>query len=167
MQIRPENPGDGPIVRAIHEAAFETPAEAGLVELLREQASPIVSIVAEVEGTVVGHILFSPVTLEGHSELKVMGLAPMAVAPDFQNEGIGSILVEEGLDECRNLGTEAVVVLGHPNYYPRFGFVPSTRFAIDSEYEVPEEVFLVLELSAGALEGKSGRAHYHPAFATL
>lgn len=96
--------------------------------------------------------------------LRIMGLAPMAVAPEHQRRGIGSALVRAGLEQCRQLGVGAVAVLGHPAYYPRFGFVPSARFGIGSEYEVPEDVFMVLELQAGVLLSGSGTATYHAAF---
>jgi putative acetyltransferase len=96
-----------------------------------------------------------------------MGLGPMAVAPGRQNSGIGSLLVGAGLDRCRAMGAVAVVVLGHPDYYPRFGFVPASGFSIDSEYDVPDEVFMAQELVPGALRQVTGRIHYHPAFADL
>ncbi len=167
MLIRPETFADHPAVHEILTAAFDTAAEANLVDALRQQARPFISLVAEDQGAVVGHIVFSPVTLPGHPDEKIMGLAPMAVAPDRQRQGIGSNLVRAGLEACRELGAEAVVVLGHPEYYPRFGFVPSTRFGIDSEYAVPEDVFLVQELKPGALEGISGTVRYHAAFEGL
>jgi len=145
-------------------AAFESPAEADLVDVLRQQVQPIVSLVAEEDGEIVGHIMFSPVSLSGHPDLKVMGLGPMAVAPACQRKGFGSALVQAGLDQCRELGFSAVVVLGHPKYYPRFGFSPSSQFGIDSEYDVPEDVFMALELKPGALSAITGRVRYHPAF---
>lgn len=154
-------------MQAVNEAAFEQPAEARLVAALREQANPIISLVAEDEGAIVGHILFSPVTLTGHPELKIMGLAPMAVAPERQREGIGSSLVRAGLDECRKLGFGAVVVLGHPEYYPRFGFTPAARFGIGCEYDVPEDVFMAMELEPGHLLNASGIIKYHEAFSSV
>jgi len=169
IQVRVEVSEDHSAVRSVNEAAFDTPAEAGLVEALREQAGPLISLVAvrELSGAVVGHILFSPVTLSGHDDLRLMGLAPMAVVPELQGQGVGSALVKAGLEACREFGGEAVVVLGHPAYYPRFGFLPSSRFGIDSEYGVPEEVFMVLELTPGSLKDRGGRISYHPAFATV
>lgn len=148
-------------------AAFESDAEAKLVDSLREQADPVISLVAVEHDVVVGHILFSPVTMDARPELKLMGLAPMAVTADRQRGGIGSQLVEAGLEECRRLGVDAVVVLGHPEYYPRFEFVPSTQFGFNSEYDVPDEVFMAIELRSGALAGASGQAQYHPVFASL
>ena len=102
-----------------------------------------------------------------NSDLKVMGLTPMAVAPAHQRKGIGSALVRAGLEQCRKLDFDAVVVLGHPEYYPRFGFSPSSRFGVESEYDVPEEVFMALELRPNALSGRSAVARYHSAFGDL
>src|SRR5690606_1642636 len=167
MVIRDETGRDQDTVRALNEAAFDSGAEARLVDMLREQAKPLVSLVAEQDSFVVGHILFSPVTLSGHDDLKIMGLAPMAVAPPHQRRGIGTSLVHAGLDRCRELGAGAVVVLGHPEFYPRFGFVPSTRFDIRSEYDVPEDVFMVTELKPGFFRGVSGTIRYHAAFKEL
>lgn len=164
MLIRAEEARDRDAVRAVNLAAFETPAEADLVDALREQAEPVISLVAEDHGQVVGHILFSPVTLSGHPDLRIMGLGPMAVAPGHQRSGIGSALARAGIELCSRLGSGAVVVLGHPHYYPRFGFMPSTRFGIRSEYDVPEDVFMILELQPGYLLGASGTVRYHTAF---
>ncbi|MGH8176613.1 MAG: GNAT family N-acetyltransferase [Steroidobacter sp.] len=167
VMIRPEQEGDRAAVRGVNVSAFDTPVEADLVDALREQARPLVSLVAERNGEVVGHILFSPVSLEGHPDVKITGLAPMAVKPEHQNKGVGSALVRAGLDHCRTLNFVAVVVLGHPEYYPRFGFLPSTRFGIRSEYDVPEDVFMAMELRPRALAGKAGLVKYHAAFGAL
>lgn len=167
MLIRAEQEGDRAAVHAVNLAAFETSAEADLVGALREQAEPVISLVAEDNGAIVGHIMFSPVSLSGHPGLKMMGLAPMAVAPKHQRKGIGSALVQMGLEQCKQLGFVAVVVLGHPEFYPRFGFSPSTRFGIGSEYEVHEEVFMAKELQPAALGGKTGIVKYHDAFASV
>ncbi|MCK4514488.1 MAG: N-acetyltransferase, partial [Spirochaetaceae bacterium] len=120
MTVRAEEEADWAAVYAVNTSAFETPAEAQLVDALREQAQPVVSLVAEDNGKVVGHIMFSPVSLSGYPALRVMGLAPMAVAPDYQRKGVGSALIGAGFDRCRQLGFAAVIVLGHPGYYPRF-----------------------------------------------
>lgn len=167
MLIRAEKAGDRDAVYAVNVSAFETPSEAKLVDTLREQAQPVVSLVAEDNGEVIGHIMFSPVSLSGYPNLKVMGLAPMAVAPRQQRRGIGSTLVRAGLDQCRQLGFAAVVVLGHPEYYSRFGFSTASQFGIDCEYEVPDEVFMALELEPDALSGKTGRVKYHAAFSNI
>ena len=118
MQIRPERPADIPGIRAVNLAAFETGAEADLVDALREQADPIISLVADDGSAIVGHILFAPVILMGHPELRIVGLAPMAVVPARQRQGIGAALIDEGLQQCRRLRFGAVVVLGHAAYYP-------------------------------------------------
>ena len=165
MRIRPETEADSAAVRAVNEAAFDTSAEADLVEALRRRNVSMVSLVAEVEGVVVGHILFSPVSLIEHKDLDLAGLAPMAVVPDHQRKGIGSGLVRQGLARCKDLGFCAVVVVGHPEYYPRFGFAPASRYSLRSEYDVPDEVFMVAELEYGALNGVSGLVRYDDAFA--
>jgi len=165
MRIRPETEADRAAVRAVNEAAFETPAEAVLVEALHGKDIGLVSLVAEVDGKVVGHILFSPVSLTERGHLNFMGLAPMAVVPNYQRKGIGSALVRQGLARCKDLGCCAVVVVGHPEYYPRFGFVPASRYALRCEYDVPADVFMVAELEAGALNRASGLVRYDGAFA--
>src|SRR5215813_14518101 len=168
LMIRKENAADIPAIRQVNERAFGQPDEAKLVDALRANGKAIISLVAESEGQIVGHILFSPVTLEpANRELFALGLAPMAVLPEFQNQGIGSLLVRAGLDECRKQGCDFVAVLGHPAYYPRFGFVPSINFNIKSEYDVPDEVFMLLELRDGALSGCSGIVKYQPEFAAV
>lgn len=167
MLVRAEQERDRAAVHAVNVAAFETSSEADLVDALREQAEPVVSLVAEDNGVIVGHIMFSPVSLSGHPGLKMMGLAPVAVSPEHQRKSIGSALVRMGLEQCKQLGFVAVVVLGHPEFYPRFGFSPSTRFGIDSEYEVPDEVFMTKELQPAALDGKTGTVKYHAVFASV
>ncbi len=162
--ILPEVPKDYAEVYAVNAAAFETPAEANLVEVLRVEAHPYVSLVAKEDGEIVGHILFSPVVLSGHEDLKIMGLGPVAVMPEKQGRGIGSALITAGLESCKHLDYGAVVVLGHKGYYPRFGFTQSLRFGIGCEYDVPEEVFMVIELVPGYLQGAQGIIKYHAAF---
>jgi putative acetyltransferase len=162
--IREERPVDVESIRAVNLAAFETSTEADLVDALRRRATLLISLVAEDGANVVGHILFSPVTLASEPGLTLMGLAPMAVVPSRQRQGVGSSLVREGLDRCRQVNAAGVVVLGHPEYYPRFGFLPAARLFLRCEYEVPEEVFMVRELREGALSGLSGTIRYHPVF---
>lgn len=164
MHIRAETPADIPHIDRICRAAFGGDEEARLIKRLRAQNIALISLVAEEGHEIIGHILFSPVTLAENRSIQMAGLAPMAVTPSWQNQGIGSRLLEHGLACCRNSGYEAVVVLGHPNYYPRFGFVPSTHFGMRSEYQVPDEVFMIKELKAGALKGLSGIIQYHPCF---
>ncbi|WKZ19768.1 MAG: N-acetyltransferase [Candidatus Jettenia sp. CY-1] len=167
MLIRNEEENDWAAVRTLNTAVFETPTEANLVDALRREAYPVISLIAEENQAIFGHIMFSPVLLSGHSKLKIMGLAPMAVALEHQRMGIGSTLVCAGLKQCKRLGYGAVVVLGHPEYYPRFGFSPAARFDIGCEYEVPKDVFMVVELQPGFLHGASGKIKYHAAFSNV
>ncbi len=164
MQISPEREQDRAEVHRLNAAAFESDNEADLVDALREQAAPLISLVAREAGEVVGHILFSPVTLANDADALIMGLAPMAVAGKMRGRGVGSALARAGIDACRQLGAGAVVVLGHPDYYPRFGFRPACEFGLDSEYDVPDDVFMALELVPGFLDGRRGTIRYHAAF---
>ena len=118
-------------------------------------------------GEIVGHILFSPARLEADIDFPALALAPMAVTPARQKQGIGSARLRAGLDACRDCGGLAVFVLGHASYYPRFGFQPASRYGIGSRYDVPDEVFMALELETGSLDGKAGQMYYHPAFDRL
>lgn len=167
IRIRPESEADRRDIRLVNEAAFGRPAEANLVEALRARSAVVASLVAESDGTIVGHILFSPVSPPEGSHVQLAGLGPMAVLPADQRKGIGSALVREGLRRCKEAGCGAVVVLGHPEYYPRFGFVPAALRGLRSEYDVPDDVFMVAELMAGALEGASGLVRYDEAFAEV
>lgn len=164
MHIRPEEPGDRCAIRAVNESAFVTSAEADLVDALREHASPAISLVAKHQDGCIGHIMFSPVSVAGCAPGRAMGLAPVAVAPAHQRNGVGSALVRAGLEACRSHGAGAVFVLGHPGYYPRFGFVPAEHYGVACDYDVPPEVFMALELVPGTLERASGVVHYHLAF---
>lgn len=167
MQIRSETDDDKAAVYDINAAAFPTEAEARLVDALRESASEYISQVAVADQNVVGHIMFTPVTLEPFEDLRLMGLAPMAVSPSLQRGGIGSELLKTGLLRCTESDVGAVAVLGHPQYYPRFGFRPASQWGIKSEYEVPEEVFMMIELSPGYLRGYQGTIRYDAAFADI
>jgi putative acetyltransferase len=167
MRIRPEADADRAAIHAVNQAAFETSAEADLVDALRAKAGQLISLVAAIDEKIVGHILFSAVSLAEHSGLNLMGLGPMAVLPQHQRGGIGSALVREGLKRCKALGCQAVVVVGHPEYYPRFGFVPASRYGIRCEYDVPDDVFMLAELKGGALRGASGLIRYDEAFGSV
>lgn len=168
MTIRKEIASDIEKIWNVNARAFETEAEANLVDVLRKSGISYISLVAEAGEDIVGHIFFTPVDLPGDtSSLRIMGLAPMAVIPEMQNRGIGSDLVKAGIGECRTDGCDAIVVLGHANYYPRFGFVPSVNFGIISEYDVPDDVFMVLALRENAFDGKSGTVRYHAAFSEV
>ncbi len=167
IQIRSETDDDKTAVYDINAAAFPTETEAKLVDALRKSASEYISQVAVEDQNVVGHIMFTPVTLEPFEDLRLMGLAPMAVSPSLQRGGIGSELVKTGLLRCTESDVGAVAVLGHPQYYPRFGFRPASQWGIKSEYEVPEEVFMMMELSPGYLQGYQGIVRYDAVFADI
>lgn len=167
LRIRPEQHGDIEAVHALNEAAFGRSAEADLVNQLRDNTQPLVSLVAEDRGAIVGHILFSPVELTDQPDLMLMGLGPMAVQPERQGRGIGSELVLLGLDACQRLGCQAVFVLGHPTFYRRFGFRPGSQFDVTSEFEDAGEAFMALELERGILEECSGTVRYDPVFSVM
>jgi putative acetyltransferase len=165
IEIRPEQEPDREAVRLLNTLAFGQPAEADLVDALRGSVQPLVSLVALLDRRVVGHILFSPVTVgDGEEQKAAMALGPMAVLPGFQGQGIGSRLVREGLARCRQLGHGVVFVLGHPAFYPRFGFAPAAPLGLRWEHDVPEEAFMVAALEEGALDRYQGLVRYHPAF---
>jgi putative acetyltransferase len=164
IEIRTERPGDLEAIRDVNERAFGGHAEATLVDHLRAANKAAVSIVAELGDRVVGHILFSPVTIANNPDgVRGAGLAPMSVLPEYQNRGIGSRLVRDGLIACREIGFDLVVVLGHSGFYPRFGFAPAESHGLGNEYNA-SDAFMVLELRAGALEGTSGMVTFAPEF---
>jgi putative acetyltransferase len=168
VTIRREEPRDVDALLRVNELAFGQPDEAALVRELRAAGAVTLSLVAERDGIVVGHILFSPVTIETAAGMfDAVGLAPMAVLPDDQRRGIGSRLVREGLDALRRAGHGAVIVLGHAEYYPRFGFERASRFGLRWENDGPDDVFMAIELRPGALAGRGGVVRYHPAFARV
>jgi putative acetyltransferase len=162
--IRPERAGDAAGIHAVHCAAFPTDEEACLVDRLRAGGQARVSLVAELDGEVVGHVLFTPVSLVGPAAFASgLGLAPLAVLPAHQRGGIGSALVREGLAICRREGYPFVVVLGHANYYPRFGFRRASTAGLQNEYGA-DEAFMVLELQPGALPPEGGLVKYGQEF---
>jgi putative acetyltransferase len=164
VSIRPEGPADGSAVWQVISAAFEGPAEADLVAALRQHPDCF-SLVAVLAGEVVGHIFFSPVTFtNAPAPSRALGLGPVAVDPAQQGRGIGALLIRTGLEECRSRNVDLVVLLGHPSYYPRFGFVPAVEFGIQYSAPVPDEAFMVLELRPGALQDYHGIVHYLPKF---
>jgi putative acetyltransferase len=167
MPIRLEQAADIPTIHALNREAFGSPAEANLVDALRARDEHVLSLVAEEHGDLVGHILFSRVSLTGNEDLDAMGLAPMAVTPARQRGGIGSALVRAGLEECRRRGVEAVFVVGHPELYPRFGFERASRFGIGCELDVADDVFMAVQLVGDALRGRNGTVRFHDAFRML
>ncbi len=174
--VRTERPDDGLAIQTVHERAFGRAEEALLVGTLRAAGAVTLSLVAEDEGAIVGHVLFSPVTFEraGHCH-RPAGLGPLAVLPEYQGRGVGALLVRAGLERLRAAGHDAVVVLGHPTYYPRFGFTPARRFGLRWEMEItarpfdlPEsaanDAFMACELRPGALQDCGGVVRFRPEF---
>lgn len=162
--VRPEVPADHEAIRHVNRLAFGQDDEARLADALRDGGYLRVSLVAGQGGQVVGHILFSDLPILTHAgTISALALAPMAVLPEFQNQGVGSALVRRGLEECRRQGHRIVVVLGHPAFYPRFGFSPKLAASLDSPFS-GRESFMALELVPGALEGVAGRVQYPPPF---
>lgn len=165
IPLRPESPADAPAIRFVIAQAFGRSDEADLVDALRASGALTVSLVAVEHEQVVGHIAFSPVTIESQdSTLDALGLAPLAVLPAYQHRGIGSELVRRGLDACRQAGHGVVVVLGSSRYYPRFGFTAGSYHGIRCSFDVPPEHFMVAQLNPGALAGYSGTVRYRPEF---
>lgn len=165
LTIREEVPADASAIHEVNVAAFETEAEAKLVDALRAAGALQLSLVAELDGRIVGHIAFSPVTVtEDRRSVDGVGLAPMAVLPAHQRTGIGGRLVAEGLRRLREAGHPFCVVLGHADYYPRHGFVRASAFGIRWEKPVRDEVFHVQELLPGGLTGVSGVVRYRREF---
>jgi putative acetyltransferase len=151
----------------INVLAFGRKNEARLVEKLRETSNfnPGLSLVALKDGKIVGHILFSPIAIQtNESTFPGLSLAPMAVHPEFQHQGIGSGLMYNGLECCRNHGHKIIIVIGHPEYYPRFGFISARGKGLEAAFPVPDEAFMALELVPGALNGMRGMVIYPPAF---
>lgn len=166
--IREERPADHDTVRCINDHAFGQPQEGKLVDALRTNCPEVVSLVAQVEDTVVGHILFSPAVIDREgAALMGMGLAPMAVLPEHQRSGIGTRLVKEGLAILRERACPYVIFLGHPEYYPRFGFLPASGFGVSCIWEVPDPAFMLLKLSPKSLAGVAGLAEYRDEFNAL
>jgi putative acetyltransferase len=166
--MREEKSGDEEQIRSVNQHAFEQTEEADIVDKLRQTCPDRISLVAISEDKIVGHILFTPATIRTKEKIITgMGLAPMAVLPEFQHKGIGSQLVKTGLDIIKKAKYPFAIVLGHPTYYPRFGFVPASRYGIKSEYEnVPDEAFMILVFDEAALKGISGVAKYRPEFSS-
>jgi putative acetyltransferase len=167
IRIRPERSEDIESIRELNVRAFHGEDEANLIAAIRDSNYfiPVLSLVAVEDDRIVGHILFSPVTIESsESSVTALALAPMAVVPECQNKGIGADLVKHGLEVCKKLGHTIVIVVGHPEYYPRFGFKPAREYGLEAPFEVPDDAFMALELVPGALENVRGMVKYNPAF---
>jgi putative acetyltransferase len=163
MTIRPERVADHQAIRAVNTAAFGGPAEAAIVDALRRDGLAVLSLVADIEGTLIGHILFSRLFVEtATARVAALALAPMAVVPGHQRRGVGTALVREGLVGCRAAGETIVLVVGHPAYYPRFGFSHDLTRRLHSPFT--GDAFMALELQPGALDGVAGDVRYPAAF---
>jgi len=165
LTFRQETPEDVPGIWKVVQTAFERPGEADLVDSLRRSGALLLSAVAVNDRGIAGHVAFSRVTI-GESQ-DALALAPVAVAPDWQRLGIGSLLIRWALDECRRRGHGIVVVLGSPIFYQRFGFLPATRYGIECPFPVTPEHFMVLELQPGAARDCRGTVRYAPEFEAL
>jgi putative acetyltransferase len=167
ITVRPERLEDADDVHRAHELAFGRLNEAALVDALRGSADAL-SLVAVVGDHVVGHVLFTTVRIEGSGRATAaVGVGPMAVLPEHQRRGVGSALMRAGIDACRRLGHAVLVVLGHPAYYQRFGFMTASEKGIRYTHAVPSEAFLVLELRTGAIARSGGVVRYRPEFAAV
>jgi putative acetyltransferase len=161
MLVRVEEITDFDAVRQVNRLAFGSDTEGRIVDRIRKNANPVLSLVADEDG-IVGHLLLSPVSRSPEDPNLIMALGPMAVIPARQRQGIGSALVVAGLDACRRTGAGGVVVIGHPEFYPRFGFRPASEFRLTCEFEVPPNVFMAIEFKEHVLQGAMIR--FHPAF---
>jgi len=166
ISIRLEQLDDIAAVRAINESAFGDTVEATIVDSLRNVCPNAVSLVAVENDKILGHIFFSPVFVSSAGEIaEGMGLAPMAVLPERQRQGIGSMLVQAGIDAIHERNCPFVIVVGHPEYYPRFGFEPASRHGLSCQWDaVPDEAFMVLILNEAAMVGVSGTVKYRDEF---
>lgn len=165
---RCELPADREAIHLVETAAFGRAGEALLVDALRAGGALSFSAVAEVDDKIVGHVALSPIQIEAeHGKFEALALAPMAVLPEWQRKGIGSALLWWSLDECRQAGHKLVIVVGHPQYYPRSGFVPALPLGIRCPSEVPNNALMLLELQPGALAGHKGMVRYRPEFDSL
>ena len=161
IDIRDEQPGDVNAVRDVNRQAFGEDEEARIVDALRDNGAASLSLVAVDGGAVVGHIMFSPLSV---GDLVGAGLGPMAVLPSHQRAGIGSRLVQAGIDRLRSAGCPFVVVLGHPSFYPRFGFQPAAEYGLKCEWDVSPEAFMVNILNPNVVGSLQGVAHYRAEF---
>jgi putative acetyltransferase len=163
MIIRHEELQDIAAIRIVNEQAFGGSAEANAIDALRDRGAATLSLVAVIDDRVVGHLFFTPIEIVAPDRSwPGLGLAPLAVLPEYQRRGIGSALMEAGLAECRRLGCKLIIVLGHRTYYPRFGFERASQYGVRFEFEAPDEACMILALQPGALDGVSGVAKYQP-----
>jgi len=165
VNIRHEKSEDIPLIYSVIEQAFKRDAEAKLADKLRQACAEHLSLVADDNGTIVGHIMFTPVLVKNDKETQGMGLAPMAILPSRQRQGIGAMLIRAGLQILQEKSCPFVIVLGHPDYYPRFGFQPASRLNIRSQWEgVPDDAFMILVVDDKAMHNMTGIATFREEF---
>ena len=164
IDIAEERPGDVAAIRDLNQRAFEQNQEANIVDFLRSNGGALLSLVATVNGTVVGYIMYSPISV---GSLRGAALGPMAVLPELQRQGIGSKLIEAGNRKLEDAGCPFIIVVGHPEFYPRFGFKPARGRGITCEWNLPEDVFMVLVLDEVEMAGVSGVAKYRDEFSSV
>ena len=173
ITIRKEIPKDHNWVIELTAKAFETmPFSEGdedkLVARLRNAPGfiPELSLIAELDGLIVGHILFTPLVIDnGQQQFESLVLGPVSVLPEFQKQGIGGKLIRAGHQKAVELGFRSVILIGHPEYYPRFGYKPASTWGIKTHYELPsDDVFMAVELTDGALKNVSGMVIFPPEF---
>jgi putative acetyltransferase len=165
VEVREESPGDVAPIRNVNKRAFGQDQEGNIVDALRSNGAARLSLVATLNGRVVGHIMYSPVSANG--EVTGAALGPMAVLPEHQRQGIGSRLIETGNRKLQDAGCPFIVVVGHANYYPRFGFRPASTHGIKCEWEVPDDVFMLLVLDQAKMRAVSGLAKYRHEFSSV
>jgi putative acetyltransferase len=164
-RVRPAQDGERAAILAIHRAGFGRDAEAALCARLMDEGVLVFSLAAEEDAVAVGHVALSPVALaEDPAAPRMLGLGPIAVEPARQRKGIGSVLMRAALEAARREGWAGVVLLGDPDYYGRFGFVPAATFGLGCAWDVPSQYFMAVELTPGALEAARGKVLFHPAF---
>lgn len=165
IQVRPERPDDHPAVFELNLRTFQRPMEAQLVERLRPVVKPLVSLVAVADQRLVGHILFTPAQIDGSHQLLAMGIGPMAVHPERQRQGIGSRLLQVGIDACRIAAIELLFVVGDPAFYQRFGFRLAEPLGLRFHRDTSPHSLLVTAIRPGILAGLRGVVQYPPAVA--
>ncbi len=164
IDIREEHPGDVAAIRDVNKRAFGQDQEGNIVDALRSHGAALLSLVATLRGQVVGHIMYSSLSV---GNIQGAALGPMAVRPEHQRQGIGSQLIEAGNRKLKEAASPFIVVVGHADYYPRFGFRPASTYGMTCEWDVPDNVFMVLVLDPGKMQGIAGLAKYRHEFSTV
>jgi len=165
IEIREERSDDIAAIREVNRLAFGQDQESNIVDALRTNGGALLSLVATVNGQVEGHIMYSPLTVA--ENVRGVALGPMAVVPEYQRQGIGTQLIEGGNRKIKDAGYPFIIVVGHAQYYPRFGFRPASEYGINCEWDVPDEVFMLLVLNEAKMQGASGLAKYRHEFSTI